>query len=184
VGFTPLAEKLPPAEVARLLNRVFEKFTDIIFRHEGTLDKYLGDAVMAVFGAPMDSQRHAVQAVRAAFEMLDAIKGLNETSGGSPLLQFHFGINSGPVVAGDIGSPRRKEYTVLGNTVNTAARIQAGSPPDAIWVGPQTYEAVKEVVTARKVGEEKFKGLAKPIPIYHLESIRPLQDEETHETQC
>jgi adenylate cyclase len=165
-----------------MLNEVFARFTDAIFRHQGTLDKYLGDAVMAVFGAPMDQEDHALQAAKAAFDMLDAIRELNEERPEDAQLAFHIGLNSGLVVAGDIGSPKRMEYTVLGNTVNLAARIQAKSPPNIIWAGPATYEAVRGRVEAEEAGKKTFAGVEKPILIYQLKRLI-LNEDETHATE-
>jgi adenylate cyclase len=182
VGFTPLSARLSPTEIALLLNEIFARFTDAIFRHQGTLDKYLGDAVMAVFGAPMDQEDHALQAAKAAFDMLDAIRELNENRPEDAQLAFHIGLNSGPVVAGDIGSPKRMEYTVLGNTVNLAARIQAKSPPNIIWAGPATYEAVRGRVEAKEAGKKTFAGVEKPILIYQLKRLI-LNEDETHATE-
>jgi adenylate cyclase len=182
VGFTPLSARLSPTEIALMLNEVFAHFTDAIFRHQGTLDKYLGDAVMAVFGAPMDQEDHALQAAKTAFDMLDAIRELNEKRPEDAQLAFHIGLNSGPVVAGDIGSPKRMEYTVLGNTVNLAARIQAKSPPNVIWAGPATYEAVRGRVEAKEAGKKTFAGVEKPILIYQLKRLI-LNEDETHATE-
>ena len=121
VGFTTMSERLGPNEVARVLNRYFSRMTDVVFEHEGTLDKFIGDAVMAVFGAPLDQPDHAARAVRAAQSMRRALRELNAQHVGEPL-EVRIGINSGSVTAGDIGSPKRREDTGLGGGGETRGR--------------------------------------------------------------
>ena len=115
--------------------------TEIIFKYEGTLDKFIGDAIMAVFGAPLAMEDHAVRAVKTALEMREKLNEFNDEKFGQQKINVRFGINSGPVVAGDIGSPKRIEYTVLGNTVNIASRLEAGvAKPGQISLDANTYE--------------------------------------------
>ena len=146
VGFTTTSEKLTPNEVGEFLNYYFSRMTDIVFRHEGTLDKFIGDAIMAVFGAPISQKNHALRAVMAALEMRDCIKEMNvaEELGLNIDLHVRLGINSGTVVAGDIGSPQRMEYTVIGDTVNAASRLEEDvASPDEVVVGEETWKAIK-----------------------------------------
>src|SRR5581483_4101964 len=126
-GFTGIAEALPPERVVDLLNEYFTRVTDVIFGNGGTLDKYLGDGVMAVFGPPISKGGDADNAVRTAIEMQRLVQQLNRdaVSRGWPELRIGIGINTGVVTAGNIGSPRRIDYTVVGDAVNVAARLMA-----------------------------------------------------------
>lgn len=125
--FTKMSEKLAGHEVVRLLNEVHEKLVSCIFETGGTLDKYIGDAVMAYFGAPVANPKHADQAVECALRMRHAIAQLNETRRmrGEPELQIGIGLHSGVAVVGDVGAKFRREYTVIGDTVNTASRLES-----------------------------------------------------------
>jgi adenylate cyclase len=126
-GFTSLAETLPPEAVQALLNRVFDRLTAAIQRHQGTVDKYIGDAVMAFWGAPLDDPHHAAHAVAAARDMVDEIRRLNaeRAAHAEPPIAIGIGINTGPMCVGDMGSPFRRSYTVIGDAVNIAARLEA-----------------------------------------------------------
>ena len=169
VGFTSISEKMEPHRVALLLNEYFSEMTDIIFRHDGTLDKFIGDAIMAVFGAPLQMEDHAVRAVRAAIEMRDKLKSMNSEKFDKHKFDIRIGINSGRVVAGDIGSPKRIEYTVLGNTVNIASRLESSiARPDQIIVGEETYEMIKNQFVTEPLGEVSLKGLEKSIMVYSV----------------
>jgi len=125
VGFTTMSEKMSPAAVSLLLNDYFSRMTDIIFKYEGTLDKYIGDAIMAVFGAPLDMLDHSARAIRAALEMRDRLTEFNAERKEGPTIRIRIGINSGKAVAGELGGINKKEYTVLGDTVNTASRLES-----------------------------------------------------------
>ncbi|MGC8764233.1 MAG: adenylate/guanylate cyclase domain-containing protein [Acidobacteriota bacterium] len=169
VGFTSMTEHMPPSEVAAMLNACFSRMTDVIFGHEGTLDKFIGDCVMAVFGAPIPLNDHAVRAVRCALDMRWALEALNREQKDRPPLAFRFGLNSGPMVAGDIGSMRRMEFTVLGTTVNAASRIEtAVARPGQILVGESTYLLARDAFRFRKVGDVEVKGLSKPLAVYEV----------------
>ena len=144
VGFTTLCEQIPPAQAAALLNAFLTRMTDVVFEHEGTLDKFLGDALLAVFGAPFDQPQHPLTAVEAALAMRQALADMNAKQDG-PKLGMRIAINTGVALTGDIGSPKRREFTVLGDVVNTASRIEdevAG--PGEIVISGATYERVKD----------------------------------------
>jgi len=174
VGFTPLAENLPPEEIAEVLEGFFTHSVESIFANGGTLDKFIGDCVMAFFGAPMAQPDHAARAVRTAIEIQRAIKRWNDDRaprGAAPLLS-RIALNSGPVVVGDVGSNRRVDYTVLGNTVNVAARPeQAATGPGEIVIGGATLAelaATDGEFHTEALGEFSLKGLVQKVPVYRV----------------
>jgi adenylate cyclase len=144
-GFTRMSEGMEPLELASILNRSFEVMTEQIFLRGGTLDKYIGDAIMAFFGAPAPDPDHAIHAVEAARAMQQGLKALNECRpAGYPELRMRIGINSGAAFAGDIGCEKRMDYTVMGSTVNLASRLESGvAKPGEITIGPRTAELIK-----------------------------------------
>lgn len=141
-GFTKMSEKMEPLLLASILNRSFEVLTEQIFLRGGTLDKYIGDAIMAFFGAPAPDPDHAHHAVEAAIAMQEGLKLLNSSRPeGYPELRMRIGINSGEAFAGDIGCEKRMDYTVMGSTVNLASRLESGvAKPGKIVIGPRTAE--------------------------------------------
>lgn len=169
VGFTPLSRRLAPAEVASLLNLFFSEMTDVIFKYNGTLDKFIGDAIMSVFGAPNHIPDHADSAVRCAVEIHHNLEALNRKLREDRQLEIRIGINSGTVVAGDIGSEKRMEYTVLGDTVNIASRLESEvCKPGAIVVGQRTWDLLKVRDGCKEVGDAQVKGVSKPISVYEV----------------
>jgi adenylate cyclase len=174
VGFTSMSEVLEPREVGMAINELFTELTECIFRYEGTLDKYIGDCIMAVFGAPVDMQDHAVRCVRAALEMQQALEKLNAEKSGRPQMQLRIGINSGRAVAGDFGSPKRRDYSVLGDAVNLASRLESSvSQPGWIVIGESTYEAVKDHFECRPLGPQNVKGKKAQVGAYRVVSEKP-----------
>jgi len=144
-GFTTLSEQLTPSEVTGVLNGVFDKLTRAIFEYEGTLDKFIGDEVMAFFGAPLPQADHAIRAVNAAILLQKRLEEYNAEHADRPPLAMRIAINSGTVVVGDIGSLERRDYTIIGDTVNTAKRIEStATGRGQIVVGPLTYAAIKD----------------------------------------
>ncbi len=168
VGFTSLSESLPPREINLFLNRHFSRMTDIIFDYDGTLDKYMGDGLMAVFGAPLAKEDDAERAVRAALEILRASSAMMEETSKETKFKIRIGINTGRVVAGNIGSPRRMEYTVIGDPVNIAARLESIAKPNQILIGEETYRLVKDKFAINKVGPRKVKGKKAEILVYEV----------------
>jgi adenylate cyclase len=169
-----MAEKMSPAAVALLLNDYLSRMTDVIFKYEGTLDKYIGDAIMAVFGAPLDMSDHAVRAIRAALEMRERLEEFNSERKEGPTLRIRIGINSGKAVAGEIGSVNKKEYTVLGDTVNTASRLESSvAKPMMIVIGDNTYQAAREHFEFRSLGRAALKGKEQEVDVHEvLASLR------------
>ncbi|HJW08637.1 MAG TPA: adenylate/guanylate cyclase domain-containing protein, partial [Holophagaceae bacterium] len=143
-GFTRMSEGLEPLQLASILNRTFEALTEQIFLRGGTLDKYIGDAIMAFFGAPTPDPDHAKNAVEAAMAMQETLRDLNaQRPEGFPELRMRIGLNSGEAFAGDIGSEKRMDYTVMGSTVNLASRLESGvAKPGMVVIGPSTAERI------------------------------------------
>ncbi len=169
VGFTDRCEHVEPREIAELLNRHFSRMADMVFRHEGTLDKFIGDCLMAVFGAPFPVEDHPVRGVQAAVDMREALRELNEELPESDRLEFRVGLHSGRVVAGDIGSAKRSDYTVLGATVNLAARIQGSvAEPGQIIISDATASALGNRFRLREVGEYQPKGISRPVMCFEV----------------
>ena len=171
VGFTAYSEEAEPEDVAELMEGYFTHAVDAIFSAGGTLDKFIGDCVMAFFGAPMSQDDHAERAVKAAVRFCEALDEWNaeRDSQGLPTIASRIGINSGPVVVGDIGSNRRVDYTVLGNTVNVAARLEekVASKGDIV-IGEETHRMIGGAFPTESLGEQQLKGLSKSIVAYRL----------------
>ncbi|HVQ30838.1 MAG TPA: adenylate/guanylate cyclase domain-containing protein [Vicinamibacteria bacterium] len=169
VGFTTMSEKMSPAAVSLLLNDYFSRMTDIIFKYEGTLDKYIGDAIMAVFGAPLDMPDHCVRSIKAALEMRDQLESFNADRKEGPTIRIRIGINSGKAVAGELGGINKKEYTVLGDTVNTASRLESSvAKPMQVVVGENTYLAAREHFEFRSLGPATLKGKSRTVEVYEV----------------
>jgi adenylate cyclase len=169
VGFTTMSEGMPPQQIAVLLNSFFARMTDIIFEHDGTLDKFIGDAILAVFGAPLDQPDHPLRAVQCARAMRRALRAFNEEHAGPPL-SVRMAVHSGIAMAGDIGSPRRRDYTVLGDVVNTASRIESSvAKPGQILITRQTYERLDGAVPARSLGMYSLRGRERQVEVFEVE---------------
>ncbi len=137
-NFTPMVAQMEPAEVAGLLNRYLTEMTGALFSFGGTLDKYIGDGIMAIFGAPVAHPNHAERAVLAALTMLARHDQLMAETPGDKRFAIRIGVNTGPAVVGFIGTPKRLEYTAVGNTVNVASRLESRADPNRVWIGGST----------------------------------------------
>ena len=166
VGFTALSERLKPAEVAQLLNELFEEMLQEVFALGGTLDKYIGDCIMAFFGAPEPQKDHADRAVAAATGMLNRLNKLNINQLLREPLQLRIAVNSGKAVVGDVGSSQRVDYTALGATINLASRMEAICPPGGCVVSEATYQMLTQKQGLEEIGEHRFKGIDRPIRVY------------------
>lgn len=169
-GFTKLAEEREPEDVVALLNRYFNMVVDIIFKYEGTLDKFIGDNVMAVFGAPIKSDNDEERAMRAAMEIQSELDKFNiaRQLNDEELISVGIGINTGEAIVGNIGSEKRMDYTVIGDTVNVADRIQASATGGEILISAATYEKVKNKFFCHKLPPIKVRGRRKPVHIFRV----------------
>jgi adenylate cyclase len=167
-GFTRLSENLDPDEIAELLSRYFSMMTDIIFDNEGTVDKYVGDGLLAVFGAPFPYSDHPFRAVAAALQMIDRQKKFAQELAPEKRFSIRIGVNTGDIVAGYMGAPKRMEYTVLGEPVIIAQRLQSLADPDTVYMGRETYHLVKERYPAEFIAKIATPKGQKEMEIYRL----------------
>ncbi len=169
-GFTAFADSVPPEHVMETLNEAFSRLTKIIAENRGTFDKYLGDGLMAFYGAPIATDNDALNAVRTAVQMQEAFLALKNEWGEGPQSQLGLAvaINSGEAIVGNLGSERLMNYTVIGATVNIAARLEDLAGPGQILIGEATHALVEDLVVARKFGELEIRGQSKPLVAYEL----------------
>jgi adenylate cyclase len=169
-GFTSISESFEPQIVVEALNEYFERMVEIVFRYEGTLDKFIGDEMMVLFGAPVAHDDDPIRAVRAALEMQKAMAGLNEqhVAHGLPPFQIGIGINTGEVVAGYIGSSQAMEYTVIGDPVNTGSRLCSIAEPSQILISEGTLEKLGGRFEIKELPEALVKGKAKPVRTFEV----------------
>ena len=169
-GFTPMSEKLEPEVVVEILNEYFTRVTDVIFDYGGTLDKYIGDAVMAVFGAPISKGNDAANAVNAAIQIQRLLIELNRDAATRrwPELRVGIGINTGIVTAGNIGSPRRIDYTVIGDTVNTASRLMSNAAGSQVLISLSTANEIGPGFNIKSLPPLMVKGRSEPVKIFDV----------------
>jgi adenylate cyclase len=174
-GFTAIAESMSPDAIARLLSEYFSEMVEVIFEHGGTLDKFIGDAIMALWGSPIAHVDDPDRALQAAVEMQRVIARLNERwlAEERPEIGVGIGINHGDVFAGNIGSHRRLEYTVLGDAVNVAARLCAQAGPGEILVSEALLRVVRDQVSCEFLPEMALKGKAQVVQVYRVRDVRP-----------
>src|SRR5258706_6378725 len=171
-GFTTISEKLPVDELVRTLNEFLNAMVEVIFRNGGTLDKFVGDCVMAFWGARVRQEDHAARAARTALEMIAARNTLNEgwRKEGRQELNVGVGINTGEMILGNIGSERRMDFTVIGDNVNLAARLESSTKElkASIVISEATYKQIEHLVQVRDLGTIHVKGKDVPIKVYEL----------------
>ncbi len=181
-GFTTMSEGLPPMQVVELLNEYLTEMTDVVFRYDGLLDKYEGDAIMAVFGAPLDQIDHAIRACRCALENQDALTRLCERwkSQGRPEFRVRIGINTGLVVVGNMGSRMRFDYTVIGDNVNLAARLESANKVfgSGILISGATNDLVGNDMLTRHLGALLATGRKQTVPVHEV--LLDLHDQSRH----
>jgi adenylate cyclase len=175
-GFTSWSTTQTPGLIHATLNQYFDVMTEIVFRNEGTVDKFIGDGLMAFFGDPLEQEDHALRAVRTGIEMQQAIRGLRaawESEGRAPL-HIRIGINTGEVVVGDMGSHRIMAYTAIGSTINLGSRLEGKAPVDGILVSAPVHDRVRDAVQTRFAGTITAKGITQEFDTYEV--IVPLLD--------
>jgi adenylate cyclase len=167
-GFTPLAEQLDPQDVVDILNNYLKLVIDSVFEFRGTLDKFRGDGFMAFFGAPLAREDDPLNAVRCALAIQERLMRIAFTKFPEVRLHLGIGINTGIVIAGNIGSERRTDYTVIGNDVNIAQRFEANAGPGQILITGNTYERVKDAVQVRELGPLRVSGKQEGVQAYDV----------------
>jgi adenylate cyclase len=179
-GFTTIAEGLTPEELVHLLNEYLTVMTDIVFKYDGTLDKYMGDAIMAIYGAPLDLPDHPSRACRSALEMIKQLENLNKKwiSEGKLPIDIGIGINTGPMMVGNMGSEQRFDFTVMGDSVNLGSRLEGAnkSYKTNIILSEFTYERVKDEFVCMELDSVRVKGKKQPVKIYSLVGYKDLPD--------
>ena len=173
-GFTPLSESLKPEQVVEILNEYLNLTTNSIFKNGGTLDKFIGDATMAVFNAPFDLDDYELRALRTAKDIVAGAKALEKSCMDrfGRKVTFGVGVNCGEAVVGNIGCDFRMDYTAIGDTVNTAARLESNAKPGQVLISETIYERVKDKgVKAEPIGEIPLKGKSKGVFVYQLTEI-------------
>ncbi|MCP4157244.1 MAG: FHA domain-containing protein [bacterium] len=169
VGFTTRVENMSAVEIGVFLNNFFTEMSDIIFHHQGTLDKYIGDCIMAAFGVPFEIYSHAESAISAAMDMMAKLDDINLQFADDEKVKIRIAISTGKLVAGEFGSPKRVDYTVLGNTVNIASRLESSvAKPNQIVVSHRTFELTSNVFEFEDLGEQKLSGLSVPVRAYKV----------------
>ncbi|MFA7420285.1 MAG: adenylate/guanylate cyclase domain-containing protein [Melioribacteraceae bacterium] len=171
-GFTTFSEGKSPEELVRFINGLLHEMTELIMHHTGTLDKYLGDAVMAFWGAPLEQEDHAYRACLTAWEMQKKVSEISRewVQKGEKPLHIRIGLNSGDVIVGNVGGEKHKNYTVMGDNVNLASRLEGANKEynSEIMISESTYEAAKDFVLVRELDSLRVKGKTKPTKVFEL----------------
>jgi adenylate cyclase len=172
-GFTAIAAAHPAGVVIQLLNPCLIKMSEIIFRHQGTIDKFMGDSIMVLFGAPISREDDVQRALACAVEMQMAMSAINlsHKGNGMPELFMGIGINTGTVLAGTLGSERYSEYTVIGDEVNLASRIEAFSLRGQVLISQSTYERCKDFIETGPAMDIHVKGKSQPVSLREVTAI-------------
>ncbi len=171
-GFTAMSERMEPEEVTALMNDCFEMMGSIIKFYGGVIDKFIGDCVMAVFGVPLAIENAPLKAVNAAIELRRGVQRFSAQRQLADTLDVHVGINTGTVLAGEVGASDKKQFTVIGDAVNLAARLEGLGKAGQVLVGPATYHATRLDFEYRELGPIELKGKSKPVPVFELVSDR------------
>ena len=173
-GFTAMSERTPPGDVLQMLNEYFEIVVATVFRHEGTVDKFMGDEIMVIWGAPVDHSDDPIRAVRAALEIKTELKRFNHNRAAEnkPVVKIGIGINTGTLVAGYIGSSQTMSYSVIGDTVNTASRLCAAAKEGQILIAENTHNSLGGLFETVEIEPVRAKGKYEPIRVFNVVSER------------
>jgi len=171
-GFTTISEKLVPEELLNQLNQYLSAMTALVLSNGGMLDKYVGDAIMAVFGAPLELENHALAACKTALEMMEELRSLKQEweNEAKPILDIGIGIHTGEMIIGNVGSTKRMDYTVIGDNVNLASRLEGVNKElgTHVIISGATRQLVEKHVRTRNLGDITVKGKERPVAIYEL----------------
>jgi len=173
-GFTRISEQLSPEAVMQMLNSYLSVIADAVVQHDGIVNKFVGDNIMAVWNAPQSQPEHALLAVKAAWEAQQKLAELRQKDIRPIPVRFGIGVNTGIAVAGNVGSAGRSEYTVIGDSINTASRICSSAPGDEVWIGAETYNRTKDYIETEQLEPQQMKGKAEPITLYKVTALRPV----------
>jgi adenylate cyclase len=176
-GFTTISEQLSPEAIVKMLNTYLSVVADAVVQHDGIVNKFAGDNIMAVWNAPQSQPEHALLAVKAAWEAQQKLAELQQRDTQPIPVQFGIGINTGIALAGNVGSAGRTEYTVIGDSVNTASRICSNTPGGEVRIGAETYNQTKDYIETEELEPQQVKGKAAPIMVYRVISWRPISPE-------
>ena len=181
-GFTAISESMAPEALVKFINGYLSPMTRIVFEEGGTLDKYIGDALMAFWGAPIPQEDHALRACRTALRFLEELQQLRQRwrAEGLPEIEIGVGINTGPMVVGNMGSDLRFDYTVMGDAVNMASRLEGANKlfQTSIMVSEDTWKRVAAEATGRRLGSLRLRGRSEPVRVWELMALRPPTAEE------
>lgn len=181
-GFTTLSESLQPEKVVDILNGYLELTTRSIFRHGGTLDKFIGDATMAVFNAPYDTEDYVYKAILTAWDIVQGGNRIEQeyVARYGKQVGFGVGVHCGPAVVGNIGCDFRMDYTAIGDTVNTASRLEGNAPRGSVYISSAVYERVKDRITVEEIGQIPLKGKVNGVFVYSVTGVNGYESPETN----
>lgn len=178
-NFTQISEQLSPEATVKMLNAYFSVVADVVVQHDGIINKFGGDNIMALWNAPQSQREHALLAVKAAWEAQQKVTELQQSDPQLPAVQFGIGINTGRALAGNVGSVGRAEYTVIGDAVNIASRICSSTPGGEVWIGAETYNQTKDYLETEELEPQSVKGKAVPIVVYRVTACRAICNLQT-----
>jgi len=168
-GYTSFSERTAPADVVAMLNNSFGAAVPAVFAEGGTIVQFIGDALMAIFNAPLRQPDHALRACRAALALQ---RSVGKVAAGGSQPRFRVGVNTGPALVGNVGSAELRNFTALGDTTNVAARLQTYAAEGSVVLGPRTFELVRDVADVRSLGPADLKGKSSPTPVFELIGMR------------
>ena len=171
-GFTTISERTDPEHLLSVLNKYHELIVSIVQSNGGTIDKFIGDAVMALYNTPLIQEDHALNAVRTAFQIRAGLPEFEQQFEEDLRMNINFGIHTGNAVVGNVGAPQIMDFTAVGDTVNVAARLQGTADGGQILISEATYELIRSFVEAEPIGQKRFKGRNEPVMTYEVHDVR------------